>query len=237
MKSFVLTLSAVMLLAGCSNPSATATPNATSTPAPAASASPEATAVVSQAANFISAWDGDTCNNFWNHVMFTVPDGWYRLTEDQIAQITGAGTDAVAGDLSMDKDKITAQQSAACNDFYISNAAGTATFYSEIIDPAALGVPNMTPEEYLEQTKAVLESMTSITAECDEIADDNLAGNDGKSMSVTIKDADGNTAAIESLFVNANDGMLVSYIAMAKDQDGASQIQSLIQQVTDNANQ
>lgn len=231
-KSFSTAVLAALLLSGCgSSSAAAAAPSASAAPEPTPTATPEETAVVSQADNYKSVWEGSTCSNYWNNVVFTMPDGWYQLTEDQIAQVTGAGTDAISNDLSIDKDQIVSQQSATCNDFYISNAAGTATFYSEIIDREALGLPNLTPEQYLQQTKAVLESMTTISAGCDEIVDNTMGQNEGKSMNVTIKDANGSTAAIESMFVNERDGMLVSYIATAMDQDGVSQLQGILEQI------
>ena len=214
----------------------------------------------SQAGMVTSLWNGDNCTNYWSNVSFTLPAGWLKLTSDQIATAESTGLNVITNNLSLTTGTSTTGTSttgtsttgtsttgtsttgtagtataagtgAMVTDYYLMNSTGTASFSSQIIDRNAAGVLNMTPEEYLGQIKAVMESLTSLNLACSEAADDSVAGTEAKTMGITLADSNGTPVILEAITVEQIGQFLVMYISATSTTDGANELISLWNQI------
>ncbi|MFA6664247.1 MAG: hypothetical protein WCS21_08030 [Lachnospiraceae bacterium] len=197
----------------------------------------------SQAGMVTSLWNGDNCTNYWSNVSFTLPAGWLKLTSDQIATAESTGLNVITNNLSLTTGTSTtgtagtagtataAGTGAMVTDYYLMNSTGTASFSSQIIDRNAAGVLNMTPEEYLGQIKAVMESLTSLNLACSEAADDSVAGTEAKTMGITLADSNGTPVILEAITVEQIGQFLVMYISATSTTDGANELISLWNQI------
>ncbi len=204
----------------------------------------------SQAGMVTSLWNGDNCTNYWSNVSFTLPAGWLKLTSDQIATAESTGLNVITNNLSLTTGTSTTGTSttgtsttgtsttgtaagtgAMVTDYYLMNSTGTASLSSQIIDRNAAGVLNMTPEEYLGQIKAVMESLTSLNLACSEAADDSVAGTEAKTMGITLADSNGTPVILEAITVEQIGQFLVMYISATSTTDGANELISLWNQI------
>ena len=204
----------------------------------------------SQAGMVTSLWNGDNCTNYWSNVSFTLPAGWLKLTSDQIATAESTGLNVITNNLSLTTGTSTTGTSttgtsttgtagtataagtgAMVTDYYLMNSTGTASFSSQIIDRNAAGVLNMTPEEYLGQIKAVMESLTPLNLACSEAADDSVAGTEAKTMGITLADSNGTPVILEAITVEQIGQFLVMYISATSTTDGANELISLWNQI------
>lgn len=217
---------AVVVFASCGG-SASAAPVSS---APAASA-PAASSESEVRVDITGTWDDRDYYNEWTKMSFTLPEGWYALTAEQIAQLVGGGVEFIAEDFGMEVDDFSAQISETdYYDFYTTNAEGMAFFWLDIFNRQAAGVPSITSQEYLQQLRAGFESLSSIDYECGEIAEDTLQGNSGYSMDATLS-LDGEVVAIQSYFVQEKDEYLLMYAVSANNEAGAQQIEDLLAQI------
>ena len=141
---------------------------------------------------------------------------------------TGTSTTGTAGTAGT---ATAAGTGAMVTDYYLMNSTGTASFSSQIIDRNAAGVLNMTPEEYLGQIKAVMESLTSLNLACAEAADDSVAGTEAKTMGITLADSNGTPVILEAITVEQIGQFLVMYISATSTTDGANELISLWNQI------
>lgn len=238
----------VSLLAGCgsagssdsgaepqSAPVTEATPEPDAEPAaePAADPTPEPDVEEAEQAEIqLGSWDGQTYTNSWTGITFTLPDGWTPLTSEQILQIVGAGNDVVEDSLDLESGSLSADTGGIDTyDFYAMRADGTASFFCDIVNPAAAGTPSMTPEEYVQQASAMLQVMDGITVSTEEPEETTFGPLSGIQLNMTTTaDATGLTTAM-SYFVSAKDGYLLVYFLSASSQEGLTEVIDLIKQI------
>lgn len=230
---------AASLLAGCGAEQSSApetisepTPASVSTPEPTPEATPEPTPEPETAELQLGSWDGMTYTNDWSGISFTLPDTWMLLTTEQILQVVGAGSDVLADSLNMNPDALSAQVSAVDTyDFYAMRADGSASFFCDIVNPAAAGTPSMTPEEYLQQVGAMMQVVDGLTVTAEDPIETTLGPLSGIQLNMTtVADATGLTNAM-SYFASAKDGYLLVYFLSANSQDGLTDLMDLLGQI------
>ena len=125
-------------------------------------------------------WNGNTYKNDRLGFSFSIPKDWLILNQDQILTIAGVGNSVVADGLNTDADQLYASISETDTYLlYVMKSDGGAAYFIDLFDRNAGKVPNMTAQEYLQQTSAVLhaslgsiydEIETEITNETDTIS-------------------------------------------------------------------
>ncbi len=178
----------------------------------------------------LGSWDGNTYRNDWLEVTFALPDDWMVLNGDQILQVLGAGSEVISNDLGLDGDSLSAQISETdYYAYYTLKVDGGAYFFLDIFDKAAAGVPNMTTDEYLQQSAALFNAMSSIDVEIGDPEEAALGGKAGKGVMITMS-ANDVTSQLLYLAIDMEDYIAV-YCFSANTQEGADDITALIDQM------
>ncbi|WP_294499453.1 hypothetical protein [uncultured Gemmiger sp.] len=204
------------------------------TPAPTPDPTPDPTPEPEQGEIQFGTWNGNDYSSDWTGIRFTLPDTWYPLTAEQMAQVLGAGTDMVAGSLNADPDALTAQISEVDTyEFYLMRADGTASFCCDIVDPAAAGTPSLTAEEYLQQVAAMMQLMSGMTVTSEGPAAATFGPLSGQQLNLAITANDVNTAMV--YFAAEHEGYLVVYLLSASSEEGAAEVAGIADQIDANA--
>ena len=121
-------------------------------------------------------WNGNTYKNDRFGFSVSIPNDWLILNQDQILTIAGVGNSVLTDTLNTDADQLYASISET--DTYLfyaikSNYGGA--YFIDLYDREAGKVPNMTVQEYIQQTSAMLHASLGSLYEIEtEIEDDVL---------------------------------------------------------------
>jgi len=227
-----------LLLAACGGSSPASADTSAAGPAGAASSSEAAAPSASESAQASAAqappagtWQGNVYTNTWTGLTFTLPKGWRPLTAEEIGKVLGAGanylSDAVPG---LDGETYSAFiGNTDYYDFYTASSDGMASFFLDVYDPVAAGVPGVTAEQYLQSVSQLLSSVKGLKVEAGQIEDDEFCGHPCKSLNLTMSAADGSTSpATQAYSVFQCGHYLLCYCASAKTSDTASQVLELL---------
>ncbi len=103
------------------------------------------------------SWNGNTYKNDRFGFSVSIPKDWLVLTQDQILTIAGVGTSVLSDGLNTDADSLYASISETDTYlFYVMKSNNEGAYFIDLYDREAGKVPNMTVQEYLQQTSAVL---------------------------------------------------------------------------------
>lgn len=159
----------------------------------------------------VGSWDGNVYTNQWLNLTFTLPEGWYAATAEEIAQILDLGSNIVASDLAQDQEGLSARISETDTyAFYIYKEDGAAVAFLDLFDCQAAGVPELTAEEYLQQMKAVFEYMESVKAEIEDLGDMSLGGLSGTAMAIRMELPDYGASGKQTYFAAKKDDYIAA---------------------------
>ena len=123
-------------------------------------------------------WIGDTYKNEFLGIEFVLPQGWERVTDEEIAAMMNIGAEMLNDD-----QKIGAELAKLTSAYYMSvknpNTGDNLTILTE--KPTM----NVTEEFYLNQLKTQLEAVESMNYEIGEISKENVSGKEFKSVIAT----------------------------------------------------
>lgn len=179
----------------------------------------------------LGSWDGQTYSNSWTGITFTLPDGWTMLTNDQIQEISGTGSELMEESMDMESGSLAANDGVDTYDFCAMRDDGSAMFLCDVVNPAVVGVSSLTPEEYLQQISFVMQASNALTVTTEDPVETTFGPLTGLQMNMTTVAEDiGRTTAM-SYFVSAKDDYLLAYLLMAYSQEGAADLVDLIEQI------
>ena len=188
---------------------------------PSTSPSSSASSLVSDAER-IGRWEGQTYVNDWANFTFTIPDDWVVLSAEQIAQIVGAGSDLVASDLDTDKSQLSAKIGKTDTyAFYVMSPDGSSYIFLDLFDREAAGLPDITPEEFRQQTENSLSSLTTISSFTETTGDGSkFLDFTGSEMLIALSKPDtGELLAHQWYFVGEKDRYLLDFMEGASSDE------------------
>lgn len=177
----------------------------------------------------VGSWEGSAYTNEWAGLQFTLPDGWAILTAEQIAGVIGAGVEAISDGFGGELDPEATSASISETDtyaFYVMHAGADATFFLDILDRQAAGLPDLTPEEYLRQCIALLDRMDNAQVEAGEIEPAEFCGQQGFAVDFDLT-LEGGATARQSYFTFERERYLATYVLSAVGEEGAAAAQAL----------
>lgn len=180
----------------------------------------------------MAEWDGNTFISEWAGFKFTVPGGWYKASDEEIAEFNQLGAEAIAGVTGEDAEKYQAAN--AVYPFLISeyplknvpqNVVNTnvVSVFEKLNALQSISVKDA--ESYLEYTAEQLESLGFETEKAESRQ---IAGKEYASMTASINA--GIVSMKQYYFTTKHDGYMISFIFTGSSTE-TSKIEDLIKSI------
>ena len=181
------------------------------------------------------SWDGDTFTNEWSNIKLTLPEGFRKLSGDEIKEIMNAGNDAMVNDGTMSQSEIDLSQLTYIYDLVIMDTEDEISMVG-LMYQKALGVSSA--EKYLDSTIDELVtnfSAMGLTAKKLSPSNITIAGGNyyklGLSMEIPI-DLEGNVMSYYQEYAAFKQGDMFIALIIAYTSDTKGEIYDFLSSVT-----